>query len=306
MTNMEIIIKEPIEFLNKIETNLDDVIESIKVKIEKYDNLVYTEKDIPEAKKDRANFNKSITVVKNSKRDIKKRLLVPLELLEPKFKEAESLFVTAKDNVDGQLKAFDTRTKEAKRADITKFFNDNVGELGEVLKLADIFDDRWLNSSFKMKDIDATLLVLFQKMNDDIEIIKDFETQYTDRILDVYIQTRNLKKATEEKNRLIEQTKRLEEMERLKIEREAKEKAIQDKLKEQLKDVKMTQADGSIAEYQAPVKEAVEKVDIDTGEIFEEAEPTKAISLTFFVTAKQKRALWDCMKENDIKFEVTR
>lgn len=79
---LELKILSPSEdgFVNEIVWNADEIAAAVAEKVGYYKNLVYTEDQIAEAKKDRAALNKFISALKAKDREIKTLCLKPYEV----------------------------------------------------------------------------------------------------------------------------------------------------------------------------------------------------------------------------------
>ena len=90
---MEIIITAPTEsqYLQKIDFNYEELKQSIKASLEKYDNLLYTDDQMKAAKTDRANLNNFIKALDAKRKEVKEKCLAPYAEFEAKIKEPGSL-----------------------------------------------------------------------------------------------------------------------------------------------------------------------------------------------------------------------
>ena len=105
---MELKIYNPQEdgFLKSIDWNFEDLKAEITQKSNEYMNLVYSDDQIKEAKKDRAALNKLISALEAKRMEIKKQVMIPYEDFEKKEKELVSIIRQAVDNIDGQIKGY--------------------------------------------------------------------------------------------------------------------------------------------------------------------------------------------------------
>ena len=84
---LELKIISPSEegFVKQIVWNADEIAEYVAGRVGYYKNLVYTDDQIVEAKKDRAELNKFISALKAKDREIKKLCLQPYEEFHQKM-----------------------------------------------------------------------------------------------------------------------------------------------------------------------------------------------------------------------------
>ena len=78
---LEIRVTSPTDdaFVEHIVWNADEIAKEVAEKVGYYKNLVYTEDQVAEAKKDRAKLNKFVKALKDKDREIKDRCLAPYE-----------------------------------------------------------------------------------------------------------------------------------------------------------------------------------------------------------------------------------
>jgi len=191
-------------FIQNIEFNFDELKNQISENLEKYNNLVYTEDSIKEAKEDRAKLNKFKEAIDNKRKEIKNLCLKPYNEFEAKIKELTGLIDKPILAIDTQVKNFENEQKELKRVDINTFYADVVGDLKELLPLEKIFNPKWLNSTTKFSEIEKELVEIIGKVNGNLAIIRDFklEPEVELQLIDKYLQTLDFASAMAEKTRL--------------------------------------------------------------------------------------------------------
>lgn len=252
-------------FVQAVEFNFDELQTELKTSLEKFQNIVYTDETIPEAKKDRAGLNKFKEIIESERKRIKKLCLKPYEDFEAKVKILTGLIDEPILAIDTQVKTYEQKKKDAKKADIEKFFTDNVGELSELLPLEKIFNEKWLNSSVNIKNVFDEILQKIEKVKFDIKTIKDLKSEWELTLIDTYLNTLDIASALAEKTRLEERKKALED---------------------------------HIVEANKKVEEPTQP------EVLDVQEEPKIYRREFWVegTADQLRALGQYMKENNIQY----
>ena len=103
--------------------------------------------------------------------------------------------------IDRQVKAYDEAKKQDKRQQIERFFEGAVGDLEEVLPLSKIWNDRWLNATYPMKDIEKEIIERIRKTHSDIGIIVAMQLPCCDQMLSTYLDTLDMSRAMEEKHK---------------------------------------------------------------------------------------------------------
>lgn len=191
-------------FIQAIEFNFDELKTELSTRLEKYNNLTYTEETIKQAKDDRAGLNKFKEAIETRRKEIKNLCLKPYNDFEAKVKELTGLIDQPILAIDNQIKNFDNQRIEAKRVDITDFFNSAIGDLKEILPLEKIFNPKWLNATYKMTNIQKEIVETIGKVNGNLSVIGDLKLNpnLALQVKDKYLQTLDFGLAMAEKTRL--------------------------------------------------------------------------------------------------------
>jgi len=218
---MELIIynQKPAE---AIKFNFDELKKELTEGLEKYRGLVYDEKSISEAKKDRATLNNFKKAIEDKRKEVKKQCLEPYENFEKQIKELVALVDEPVLEIDKQVKSYEQKKRDEKEAEIKDYYTENIGELASLLPLERIFDSRWLNATCRDKEWQTATDAAIQRTTSDLQTIADLKSEFELQIKDTYLNTLDLSSALNEKTRLEQQKARLAEYEAKKAE-EAKE-----------------------------------------------------------------------------------
>lgn len=185
----------------QISFNFEEIKSELAGKLQVYQNMVVTESGIKEAKADRANLNKFKAALADSRKAVKAQWNQPLCDFEGKMKELERMVDEPIGAIDRQVKAYDEAKKQDKRQQIERFFEGAVGDLEEVLPLSKIWNDRWLNATYPMKDIEKESIERIRKTHSDIGIIVAMQLPCCDQMLSTYLETLDMSRAMEEKHK---------------------------------------------------------------------------------------------------------
>lgn len=191
-------------FIQKIEFNFEEIKTELETRLEKYENLTYTEETIKEAKDDRAGLNKFKEAIETRRKEIKSLCLNPYNDFEVKVKELTALIDKPILAIDTQIKNFENKRIEEKRKEITDFYNSAIGDLADLLPLDKIFNQKWLNATFKMTNIQKEITETIGKVNGNLAVIVDLklDPELELQVKDKYIQTLDFGLAMAEKTRL--------------------------------------------------------------------------------------------------------
>ena len=166
---LKIISPSPEGFVKEILWNADEISAEVEKKVGYYKTLVYTDAQVVEAKKDRATLNKFIAALKAKDSEIKSLCLAPYDEFHTRMLQIIRQVEEPAALIDKQVKAFEEEQKQKKRADIEEAFK-NKG-FQPWVKLDRIWEPKWLNKTYSMKQIDDDFNKIMYKIGEDIFLI---------------------------------------------------------------------------------------------------------------------------------------
>lgn len=275
----EVIIPERIDF------NFEELKTELSEQVEKYKNLVYTDDQIKECKADKASLNRLKKALNDERIRRKKEYLKPFEEFEGKVNEIIKIIDEPLQLIDKQVKEFEEKKKADKRIEIGAFWE--TTEHPEWMTLARIFDERWLNATYTMKQIQADINGWINRINSEIETLQQLE-DFSFEAIETYKRSLDLNQAIAEGKRLSDIQKRKEE--------EARRKA---ELLEAQKQAEQAQ----IQATEAPKQEA-EEIDAKEEKAEEKAQSASMwLSFSALLTVEQAVKLKQFFEENQIQFK---
>ena len=294
---LELKIISPSEegFVKQIVWNADEIAEYVAGRVGYYKNLVYTDDQIVEAKKDRAELNKFISALKAKDREIKKLCLQPYEEFHQKMQMIIAQVEEPVNLIDKQVKDYEDQQKAAKTEEIKKLFEEKGFQPWVTLER--IWNQSWLNKSYSLKKIEADLSTIQHSIGEDILLINQMG-EGQPAALREYQRTMDKTKAVEAGKRYIEAKYAEQRMaETIGRQRDEEARRAQEEIDRDL----------GITPAEAPV-ESPEPVSVAPAQEEEQqqAPETKKISFSVWVTREQLAALNKCLKDNGIKFEQIR
>lgn len=296
---------EPIQF------NYEELVKELTGKLAYYKSVVYTEAEVKTAKTDRATLNKFKDAIDNRRKEIKAQCMQPYLDFENKTKEILRMIEEPVRLIDGQIKAFEKKVQDEKKASIEAFYAREIGDLKELLPLTRFWNPKWLNASYAIKTIKEEITATITKVKADFEVISGFKSEFEFQIKDVYLRTFDLSKAMTEKTRLEEQRAKQEayakaqaerqaeiERQRAEREREAEKIRVEAEIKAAIEMVK-TELDPMVVPDGCTVIETPES----TQEQTTPPEPQLIkIDFRIWVTGEQLQLLKAFLIENNIKY----
>lgn len=294
---MELVIYTPQEgdFIREISFNHEEIMQELAVRLEKYNGLVYSERNIKDAKADRATLNKFKEAIEARRKEIKKQCLEPYNDFEAKVKEIVAMIDKPILAIDTQVKAYEQIKKDEKLEGIKAFYTDKVGDLDKLIPFDKVYNPKWMNATYKEKDIQQEIQDLFIKVEDDLKAITELQTEYELQIKDVYLKNFDLTAALQEKKRLEEQAAKLAEHKRLQEEKARQRQAQADEVKQCAMAPASTPEPPPEPEAPEPSREVLTPT----------IEPEKLHEIEFRVraTIPQLKALKQFFVDNEIIFE---
>lgn len=275
----EVIIPERIDF------NFEELKTELSEQVEKYRNLVYTDDQIKECKADKASLNRLKKALNDERIRRKKEYLKPFEEFEGKVNEIIKIIDEPLQLIDKQVKEFEEKKKADKRIEIGAFWE--TTEHPEWMTLARIFDERWLNATYTMKQIQADITGWINRVNSELETLEQLDS-FSFEAIDVYKRSLDMNQAIAEGKRLSDIQKRKEEEARRKAELlEAQKQAEQAQI----------QATGALKEEAEETAGNEEKAE-------ETAQSASMwISFSALLTVEQALKLKEFFNENNIQFK---
>lgn len=324
---MEFRLINPTEdgFLRRIQWNKEELEAAVRAKIAGYENVVYTEENIKAAKNDRAELNKLIKAIEERRKQVKNIINEPYAVFEAELKEITALINEPVALIDQQVKAFEEKQKEEKKAAIKATYDENIGDLAEVLPFEKIFDSRYLNQTYKLATAQKKIVDKIDTVKTDLETIDSLDSKYKLNAKDVYIKTLDLSKALAENKRLADLEEKLEADKRRKAEEQAKREAEEAERKAaEAKKAQEAAAEVEQTEPQSEIGKVIESIErsafsqaiarevqaapteqaVDPFAPKEEHKQEKKYRVRFFAdgTKEQLGQLIAFMNENNIKY----
>ena len=282
---------QPYKKIDTILFNYDEMKNELSDKLVKYKGTTYDDSAISLAKKDKASLNKLKKAINDKKIEIKKECLIPYEDFETKVKEIMAMIDKPVLEIDTQIKNYEERVETEKRTQIEAYFDLVVGDLANILKLDKVFNDKWLNVTFSMKNIEAEIDETIKRTNDDLEVIKGLNSEFNTELMNEYLCNFDLAAVLRKKSMLEERKKAIEELEQKKKEQELLKQQVtsHDDSQEQ---TKVAQPSVYSTEQQTSVKTVLN------------APTENIITLDFRVwgTQEQINALKEFLRDKNIKY----
>lgn len=210
----EVIIPEQITW------NYDEIKAELTQKIQHYETLAYTEDQIQEAKKDRANLNKLKAALNDERLRREREYMKPFQVFKDQVNEIREIIDKPIKIIDEQLEGYEEDRKRKKREEIGAYWAQETTH-PDWITLPLIFQDKWLNASYSMTQIKKDIDSKVGQINYDMETL-EMLPEYSFEAVEIYKTTLDMNKAIAEGQRLADIQKRKEEAEKAEKELMAK------------------------------------------------------------------------------------
>jgi len=204
--------------------NFDELNALIDEGLKKYTGLVITEDQIKDAKAMRANLNGLKDQIDRRRIDAGKEFCAPYEQFKAQVKVVTDKIAKCSKAIDVQIKDFEQREKDEKKARIEAWWNDFCKTDPQV-PFADVFETKYLNKSCGEAEWQNSLELKFNSINTSLSVIAGIEeTNKREYVLTEYMKDYDLPKAFLKYEEYTEKLRKAEEF-RKAAEQKAAEKA---------------------------------------------------------------------------------
>lgn len=283
---MEIEIKE-YKLPAEIKFNFEELKQEVIAKCSLYESMVYTEDQIKDAKADKASLNKLKKALNDERLRLEREYMKPFESFKAQVKELCTLIDKPVMLIDKQITAAEDKRKTDKRVEIGSYFV--TLDRPEWLKLERVFNEKWLNTTYKMQDITAELDMTVTMINNNVATLNTLP-EFGFEALEEYKRTLDFNKALLEGQRLADIQKRKEEAQ--KIAEENAQKAQEEALKAKANELAKLEEKAEIK----PISE-LPFADAEEPKI---AQDSRLRTFSGFLTESQVDALFVWCAHNDI------
>lgn len=205
------------------EANFEELKKDLQEKVSKYENMIYNDNEIAQAKKDRADLNKLKKAINDKRIAMEKEYMQPFNEFKAKVNEILALLDKPILAIDTQVKNYEAQLAEAKKQWIEATFKQKSPF--NWIKLEQIYNSKWLNSSFSKNAIEEEMDLSFSMIETELKSIDTLD--YKEQALEVYKETLSLSMA-------LDKVKQIKDLDKILEEQKAKAE-IKEEIKEEPK-----------------------------------------------------------------------
>lgn len=179
-------------------TNAKELKKSVESELKNYTVEKYI--DNPDAaKSDKALLNKVKDSISNKRKEITKIWNKPLDDFLIEMKSLEDSVQEASNKINDIVKAVDEQEKAKKREQIEQYFSTLDYK---IVTLDKIFNIRWLNKTFQLKDIMLEIEQKIEKISTELNTIKSMDDEDKEILQSFYLDTLDLNATLQKGNQL--------------------------------------------------------------------------------------------------------
>lgn len=273
--------------------NYEELNTALDSALKSYQGVVYDETQITDAKADRARLNKLATALSTKRRELKSEFLEPFNDFENKCKSLETKVKNTSAEIDKQVKDFEDRQKEEKKAAILAKWAELTAGIGVEIPIEPIYESRWLNKTVRLDEVFKILTDEADRVKREIHQITMFDKDRNNFVIARYLESLDFMKSLGAWETEQERLRRAEELNRINEQRRREQ----------------TERAAEIARMKAEQAAAVQS---NTAVIEEAPKPAAMPEMTFPAilhrtlwvegTKEQIIALGNWLKANNMKF----
>lgn len=221
--------------LGELTTNALIIKETIKNKLEDYKAENYDINSIDKAKEDKAMLNRTAKKLNDERIRLEKEFMKPFDEFKTVVKEITEMIKESSSKIDEIVKEVENKDKEEKKKAILVIFESEVKELKDIVNFENIFDERYLNKTFKIEDVEKDITSKLEQIRNDLITISELHSKYEIELKNDYLKHFDLGLIIRKNSELMQREELLKNQtsETEKIIEEAKEEKMQ-KMSEQV------------------------------------------------------------------------
>ena len=190
--------------------NFEELNRQLASQLANSDGLIFTESEMTQAKKVRANLNKVAKVINDRKIEVKKQFCEPYDRFADQAKVLVGKIQTVSGKIDQQVKDFEQKQKAEKKEQIRSYW-EQIGI--PQIDLGQIWDEKWLNASVRIDQVKKEIDRIKDGITNDLAAIAQMSPpEKVNRCMTLYLQTLDVGKtlsAYEDEQRRIQRAEEI-------------------------------------------------------------------------------------------------
>lgn len=286
-----------------IEANWDEIKNELAQKVASYETMVVTQDGISAAKSDLATLRRVSKQIDEVRLAWKREYMKPMDEFEGKCKDLKLVVSGGIDNLDKQIKKFETQDVEAKLQALESFFDERVS-VEDVEGYVDFgklktMHPKWVNKGYDIKAAQNDIMADLAHVKQGVQALRGYPEEFRTVLLDTFKERLDLADVVQKYARLMET--KAHEMRR-EAERKKTEEAERERMASESHENGAETAQEPECEFTRPEREETATASgLDETAVLE-PQPVKHIEFWVEVTQEQGKALGSWLKSNGIKY----
>lgn len=209
---LQLVFKEDIEKLvpQAILFNYDELKDGIAFQLKHYQNRIYEEGQIDDAKKDRALLNKLAKSLNDIRISSEREYNKPFVEFKNNVNELIGMIKETSDEIDASIKSYEAEKDAEKKEVIKEYFDVAIKRYADFVQFDAVFNEKWLNKTYKYEAIKADIDQLVVNIDNALTAIRALNSDDEKYLISFYFRSLDLAAALTENARLQEERKRVE------------------------------------------------------------------------------------------------
>ena len=195
----------PVTLPRPLTFNYDELKAALEEKVAMYEQAIYAPEQMAAAKADRAALNRLKKALNDERLSQERAYMAPFNQFKTQVSELIRIIDAPVAAIDKQIKSYEERKREEKRAQIEAYFAECA--FPEGVTLDKLLDPNWLNASSAMKTIQGEIDARRKQIDTDLAVIRALP-EYAFEAEETYLSSLDLAKAVSEAHRRADEAKR--------------------------------------------------------------------------------------------------
>lgn len=282
--------------LPEVKWNREEVKQYAITKAQEYQSIAYTDADVADMKKDKADINRFINAIEDVRKRKKKEYLAPYEKFEAEIKDVLEPLRKTSVLITQKLDEVEQQYRDARRQKMQEYYQECVGDLRSLIPFDRTVKEEYYKRSFSDKKLKQAYTDFFSRIREELTALDELPERFRDKAVLKYMESFSLSDALLEGKRLEELEKTMEER-RKRQQEEAEKREAEKRRAEQA-------AANAVPVSTEPVSPKSEPVvSVPVNDIQEKKEePVLQLDFRVWGTREQLMGLRQYMIDNKIKF----
>ena len=190
---MELLVQQ-IPKIEPIQFNYEELKQELTERVQEYKTVVYTADTIKTAKADRAKLNTLKKSLNDERIRLEKEYMEPFQDFKAQVTDLVMIVDEASKAIDKQVKDYEDLQKKDKQAAVEALFQAVVIPEIPWLGINQVWNEKWLNATYKTGQIEKDFVGIVSQIKTDIEMLGRLP-EYSFEAQETYKQTLNVNDA---------------------------------------------------------------------------------------------------------------